>query len=276
MLTLVDQNVAGLVAKRRAQSTKRSFASMRTISALVLREMSTRYGRTPGGYIWSLLEPIAAILFLSLGFSLVIRTPPLGTSFLLFYTTGFLPFNMYNNISNTTARAINYSKPLLKFPAVTWFDAIVARLLLNSLTNILVIILLVGGVYFAIDARSTIDVPMALMAVGLSIIVGFSVGIVNCVLLGLFPLWELAWSIITRPLFIASGVLFLYRDLPEGAQQILWFNPIMQITGMMRAAFYSTYDASYASVSYILGVSLALLTLGLILMGRYHQDILNR
>jgi capsular polysaccharide transport system permease protein len=276
MLTLVDQNAAGLVAKRRAQSTKRSFASMRTISALVLREMSTRYGRTPGGYIWSLLEPIAAILFLSLGFSLVIRTPPLGTSFLLFYTTGFLPFNMYNNISNTTARAINYSKPLLKFPAVTWFDAIVARLLLNSLTNVLVIILLVGGVYFAIDARSTIDVPMALMAVGLSIIVGFSVGIVNCVLLGLFPLWELAWSIITRPLFIASGVLFLYRDLPEGAQQILWFNPIMQITGMMRAAFYSTYDASYASVSYILGVSLALLTLGLILMGRYHQDILNR
>jgi capsular polysaccharide transport system permease protein len=276
MLTLVDQNAAGLVVKRRAQSTKRSFASMRTISALVLREMSTRYGRTPGGYIWSLLEPIAAILFLSLGFSLVIRTPPLGTSFLLFYTTGFLPFNMYNNISNTTARAINYSKPLLKFPAVTWFDAIVARLLLNSLTNVLVIILLVGGVYFAIDARSTIDVPMALMAVGLSIIVGFSVGIVNCVLLGLFPLWELAWSIITRPLFIASGVLFLYRDLPEGAQQILWFNPIMQITGMMRAAFYSTYDASYASVSYILGVSLALLTLGLILMGRYHQDILNR
>ena len=76
MLTLVDQNAAGLVAKRRAQSTKRSFASMRTISALVLREMSTRYGRTPGGYIWSLLEPIAAILFLSLGFSLVIRTPP--------------------------------------------------------------------------------------------------------------------------------------------------------------------------------------------------------
>lgn len=276
MLTLVDQNAAGLVAKRRAQSTKRSFASMRTISALVLREMSTRYGRTPGGYIWSLLEPIAAILFLSLGFSLIIRTPPLGTSFLLFYTTGFLPFNMYNNISNTTARAINYSKPLLKFPAVTWFDAIVARLFLNSLTNVLVIILLVGGVYFAIDARSTIDVPMALMAVGLSIIVGFSVGIVNCVLLGLFPLWELAWSIITRPLFIASGVLFLYRDLPEGAQQILWFNPIMQITGMMRAAFYSTYDASYASVSYILGVSLALLTLGLILMGRYHQDILNR
>ena len=29
----------------------RSYATGRTIMALVLREMSTRYGRTPGGYI---------------------------------------------------------------------------------------------------------------------------------------------------------------------------------------------------------------------------------
>ncbi|WP_311200115.1 hypothetical protein [Phaeobacter inhibens] len=60
---------------------RRSMATLRTVAALVLREMSTRYGRTPGGYLWGILEPLAAILFLSLGFSLVIRTPSLGTSF---------------------------------------------------------------------------------------------------------------------------------------------------------------------------------------------------
>ncbi len=273
---MVEQTSTGLIAKRRAPSTTRSFASLRTISALVLREMSTRYGRTPGGYIWSLLEPIAAILFLSLGFSLIIKTPPLGTSFLLFYTTGFLPFNMYNMIAGTTSSALNYSKPLLKFPAVTWLDAIIARLLLNSLTNILIMILLVGGVYYVVDARSTVDIPLALGAVFLSILVGLAVGTVNCTLMGLFPLWALTWSIVTRPLFLASGVLFLYRDLPETAQNILWYNPLIHITGMVRAAFYSSYDATYANVTYIVGVSLALLTLGLILLGRYHQDILNK
>ncbi|WP_260008654.1 hypothetical protein [Leisingera sp. M527] len=60
--------------------------------------MSTRYGRTPGGYLWAILEPMAAILFLAIGFSLVIRSPSLG-SFLLFYATGFLPFNLYQSIS---------------------------------------------------------------------------------------------------------------------------------------------------------------------------------
>lgn len=273
---MVDQTSQGLVAKRRASGTTRSYASLRTIAALVLREMSTRYGRTPGGYIWSLLEPIAAILFLSLGFSLVIKSPPLGTSFLLFYATGFLPFNTYNNISATTSAALGFSKPLLKFPAVTWLDAIIARLLLNSLTNILIMIILVGGVYYAVDARSTVDLPLALGAVLLSILVGLAVGAVNCTLMGLFPLWQLAWSIVTRPLFIASGVLFLYGDLPKGAQDILWFNPLIHITGMVRSAFYANYDASYASITYVAGLSLALLTLGLILLGRYHRDILSR
>ncbi|MFT7592933.1 MAG: capsular polysaccharide transport system permease protein, partial [Paracoccaceae bacterium] len=79
--------------------------------ALILREMSTRYGRTPGGYIWSILEPLAAILVLSVGFSLVMRTPSLGTSFLLFYATGYLPFNLYQTVSGTVSKSILFSKP---------------------------------------------------------------------------------------------------------------------------------------------------------------------
>jgi capsular polysaccharide transport system permease protein len=94
--------------------------------------------------------------------------------------------------------------------------------------------------------------------------------------MGLFPIWEVAWSIISRPLFLASGIFFIYDNLPPLAQDILWFNPLLQIVGLMRTGFYSTYTADYVSISYILAVSLTLLALGLVLMGRYHRDILNR
>ncbi|AUQ68757.1 ABC transporter permease [Phaeobacter inhibens] len=255
---------------------RRHFATSRTVAALVLREMSTRYGRTPGGYLWSILEPLAAILFLSIGFSLVIRSPSLGTSFLLFYATGFLPFNLYQSISNTTARAITYSKPLLKFPAVTWVDAVSARFLLNSLSGILVTFVLITGILAVIDHRAGMELPPTVQAMALAMLLGLGVGTVNCVLLGLYPLWEIAWSVITRPLFIASGILFLYEELPPLAQQILWYNPLFHISGLMRTGFYPSYTASYVSIIYVLLVSLALLTLGLILMGRYHRDILNR
>ena len=38
----------------------RRFATVRTSVALMLREMVTTYGRSPGGYIWAVVEPVAA------------------------------------------------------------------------------------------------------------------------------------------------------------------------------------------------------------------------
>ncbi|TDE34244.1 ABC transporter permease [Antarcticimicrobium sediminis] len=259
-----------------AQAGPHRFAALRTVMALVLREMSTRYGRTPGGYAWAILEPLGAILVLSFAFSMVMRTPPLGTSFILFYATGFMPFDLYQTVSNTVARAVNFSKPLLKYPAVTWLDAALARFLLNSLTGILVTILLLSGILAVIDSRIVLDLPPVVEAMALAMLLGLSVGVLNCALMGLFPLWEMIWSILTRPLFIASGIFFLYDTMPPLAQEILWYNPLMHIVGLMRTGFYPTYTASYVSHVYVLGVSLALLTMGLILMGRYHRDILNR
>jgi capsular polysaccharide transport system permease protein len=261
---------------QRPRGRSHRFATLRTITALVLREMSTRYGRTPGGYIWSILEPLAAILFLSIGFSLMIRSPSLGTSFLLFYATGFLPFNLYQTISNTTARALNFSKPLLKYPAVTWVDAIFARFILNCLTGLLVSFLLIGSMLLIADSHAVVDMGITLQALGLVMVLGLGVGTLNCVLLGLYPLWDVAWSVITRPLFLASGVLYIFEDLPPLARDVLWYNPLLHITGLMRSGFYPTYTASYVSILYVLLISLILLVLGLILMGRYHRVILNR
>jgi capsular polysaccharide transport system permease protein len=255
---------------------RRRLATLRTVAALVLREMSTRYGRTPGGYVWSILEPLAAILFLSVGFSLVIRTPSLGTSFLLFYASGFLPFNLYQTLSATVARALNYSRPLLRYPAVTWLDAILARFVLNSLTGIVITALLITGILSVIDSRTLTDLPPIVEAISLAMVLGLGVGCMNAVLMGLFPLWDVAWSIITRPLFLASGVIYIYEDLPPVAQDIMWYNPLIHITGLMRTGFYPTYNAAYVSHAYVLLLGLGLVAMGLILMRRYHRVILNR
>jgi capsular polysaccharide transport system permease protein len=259
-----------------AQAGDRRFASARTIIALILREMSTRYGRTPGGYIWAILEPLAAILVLSVGFSLVLRSPSLGTSFLLFYATGYLPFNLYQTLSGAISNAINFSRPLLKYPAVTWVDAITARFLLNSLTGLLVAALLLTGILMVIGSRTSLDFPPVIVAMALAMILGLGVGVLNCALSGLFPIWNVAWTIITRPLFLASGVIYIYEELPPLAQTILWYNPLIHLTGQMRTGFFSTYTAAYINEIYVLGVSLTCLVLGLILLGRYHRDILNR
>ena len=255
---------------------KRRFATTRTTMALVLREMSTRYGSTPGGYLWGIVEPLAAIMFLSIGFSLVMKSPSLGTSFLLFYATGYMPFNLYQTLAMTVSRALMFSKPLLKYPAVTWVDAILARFLLNSLTGILVTALLLTGILVVIDSRTVLDLVPITQALGVTILLGLGIGSLNCVLIGLFPLWNIVWGILNRPLFLASGVFFLYDTMPPLAQSILWYNPLIHVVGLMRTGFYPTYTAAYINLTYTLAIALISLTLGLILLGRYHREIISR
>ena len=59
-------------------------ATPRTILALILREMSSTHGKSPGGYLWMVLEPALGIALLSAIFSLGFRSPRLGTNFPIF------------------------------------------------------------------------------------------------------------------------------------------------------------------------------------------------
>ncbi|MEO0656736.1 MAG: sugar ABC transporter permease, partial [Pseudomonadota bacterium] len=79
-----------------AKRQRRRFASLRSIIALMLREMATSYGRSPGGYLWAVLEPAAGIAILTLIFSFAFIGPPIGTSFPMFYATGMVPFLAYS------------------------------------------------------------------------------------------------------------------------------------------------------------------------------------
>lgn len=256
--------------------TERRFATGRAVSALILREMATRYGRSPGGYAWAVLEPLGGILVLGFGFSLIVRNPPLGTSFLLFFATAFLPLMMYQNVSAAVGRCIHFSRALLFYPAVTWVDAVLARFILGLLTEVFVMVVLFTGLIIATDTRTVLDIATIAEAVALAAFLGLGVGMINCVLFGLFEVWTQVWSIVSRPMFLISGVFFTYESLPDNVQGILWYNPVLHISGLMRRGFYSSYDASYVSVTYVASVSGLLLFLGVVLMGRYHRIILNR
>lgn len=255
--------------------TARSFRMGRTISALMLREMASRYGRSPGGYLWAVLEPLGMILFLSIGFSLLVRTPPMGTSFLLFFATGFVPFNLYQSISNPVTRTLNYSSALLSYPIITWVDAVIARFFLNMLTGIMVSYIMLAMIIATLDTPILFDITPTMGAMLLAALLALGIGTLNCALVGMVGVWEKFWSILTRPLFLISGVILRYEDLPESIQNIIWYNPLLHIVGYMREGFYPTYKATYFSPVYVIFVSLITLFLGVALLKRYHRQILT-
>ncbi len=265
-----------LIAGARPGVQQRSFATARSVVALMLREMVTTYGRSPGGYLWAILEPVAAIALLSFAFSLAFHAPSLGISFPLFYATGYLPFMLFHDVSTKTAGAIRFSHPLLNFAALTWVDVILARFLLNVFTHLVIAALVIGGLILLFDTRTTFDLAHVATAFALAAVLAAGVGLMNTYLFLAFPAWERVWQVLTRPLFIMSGVFFLFEDLPHEIQVFLWFNPVFHLTGEMRRGFYATYPADYVSMIYVSLLGVGLGFLGLLLMSRDADGLIHK
>jgi capsular polysaccharide transport system permease protein len=260
-------------ALRRVQSP---LATPRAVIALILREMSTTYGRSPGGYVWAILEPAAGIALLTAIFSAGFRSPPLGTSFALFYASGMLPFLMFTEISGKLGQTIQFSRALLVYPRVTFLDALVARLLLISLTQIMVHFIVVGFILYFMAPSTLLNFGPIALAYLMTIALAAGIGTLNSFLTLAFPLWQTAWSITTRPLFLVSAIFFTFDSVPQPYSDYLWFNPLVHLVGVMRDGYYPFYHPNYISVAYVMAIAAITGLIGLFLLNRYHRDILDK
>lgn len=254
----------------------RNFPALRTITALILREMSTTYGKSPGGMVWTILEPVGGIALLTIIFSVAVRMPPMGSSFALFYATGLLPFMMFLDMSKRVAQSLKFSKQLLFYPGVTFVDAIFARFLLAFMIHALVFVIVLNGIIWYENVELIISLPKAIAAFLMAAFLGLGVGCANCFLMRRFPVWANVWAIVTRPLFLLSCIFISFDSIPENFRDYVWFNPVVHIVGMNRSAFYSTYHAEYVEPIYVMLIAAVLFGSGLAFLTKWHRDLAQR
>lgn len=254
----------------------RRFRTIRVVAALILRETGSRESTTSLGFLWTMIEPMAASILMTAIFSIMSRNPPLGTNFMLFYLTGMATFQMYTTVQGRVSSAIRFSRPLLGFPSVTVLDAILARFLLNVFIHTIEFAVLVSAVIWYYQLRVVPDFYDIMLSISMAAALGLGVGSLNAVLFLASPTYESVWTIMMRPLMLMSGVIFLVNELPTAIAQYVMWNPVVHVIGMMRHAFYPTYDASYVSVGYVFLVAGITFSLGLVGLHRYVFDALDR
>lgn len=239
---------------------------LRVLHALLLREMITRYGRSSLGYVWALLEPVGVIALLTALFMQIAHAPPYGQSFALFYASGYIAFHWVMDISSVSARSVHVNRPLLAFPNVSALDTLIARFILQGLTGLGVAAVIFSAIFIAFEDRIIFNPGPLMQAFVLALLLALGVGILNCWAFAVSKGWEIAWGILSRPLLLISCVFYSFDALPNAAREVLWYNPVIHITGLLRSGIYPTYNPAYISGEYTLGVSLCLICAGLLSM----------
>lgn len=236
---------------------------IRVVGALLIREMSTRFGSKPGGYLWALIDPAGHIVFLSLIFMAITHTPALGTSFPLFFATGYLSFQFYAAMAGFLNGAIKANRTLLSYPNVAPIDTIVARYILQVGTTALVSLCVLGAIGLTLRQPLHLHWPSIIEAAFAATLLGLGVGLFNNVAALRFPLYEQIFNIVNRPMFLISGVFFLPDALPLPARDIVLLNPLVHVVMLFRKGFYPEYRAAGLDMFYLYCVVFSFLFVGL-------------
>ncbi|MDK1494047.1 ABC transporter permease [Sinorhizobium sp. 7-81] len=246
---------------------------LRVTAALIVREMSTRYGSKPGGYLWAIFDPVAHVAMMTVIFQAIARMPALGLSFPLFFASGYLPFTFYQRMSSFMAGTMKGNKALLSYPVVSPFDAIVSRFILQFMTDALV----TGVIFLMIVELSDVTQPMnvagMMEAAGAAAVLGLSIGTINIVMFARFSLYEQIFGIISRPLFMISGVFFLPENLPNPFRDYILYNPLVHIIMWFRSSIYPEYRAEGLDKGYVVEFAVVCFVAGLALLTTSMREI---
>ena len=235
---------------------------LRVIFALVLRETRVTYGTTSLGYLWAILEPVFGTLLLVTIFSAITRAPPIGTNFALFFGTGILVFQAYRKLTSSLMGVFKANKGLMTYPLVKTLDVVFARGLLIMLTNILILFAFFGALIIFIGAPVPRHIEQTMLAFFATILLGWSGGLNNAVLIVIWPTWQQIEGILARPLFFISGVFFIPASFPPEVRYWLAWNPILHAIEWFREGYYGSYNSVVLDKNYVLGWILVLLFTG--------------
>lgn len=222
----------------------------RVVFALVLREARVRHGRARIGYSWAIIEPVLMTLILTFLFAEV-SSRSNGRDFALFFATGVLTFQLFRNTSIYVSMAFEQNRPLFNYPMVKPIDAAVARLVLDSSTYLVVIVLVLCFQILVLEVPPPEDIPFMAFAAALMTMLAFGAGLTLAVLKRFIPSISNAYLVILGPAFFVSCVFFPLAGVPTLYRDILVWNPLVHGIEGFRSGYYPVYGDQDIDFGYL-------------------------
>jgi capsular polysaccharide transport system permease protein len=236
------------------------------IYALLLQELSSRFGKNRGGFMWVLVEPIAHLLVPMFIFSFIRQYLLPGIEYPVFLVYGFLPFLLFKTICLQMVTGVNAAQGLLSYRQVQLMDVFVAKTLAYAVIQAVVFgIVLSGLALYGYDVLPAHPVELVAM-LALTITLAFALGIVFAAIASLVPDAQQVIKIMFMPLYFASGILFPITRISDEWVRWLAFNPVLHLVELSRAMTITGYrPMQYLSVTYVVVLTLASISIGLML-----------
>lgn len=238
----------------------------RIVGALIIREMSTRFGREGLGFAWIIGEPM---MFCFGVIALWTATKPAyehGVRLAPFVMTGYMSLILIRHLINLLTAAIAANMGLLYHRQVAPLHILAARAILE-----------IGGatiafmvVYLALFAIGQVGPPADYLLIyeGWFVVAWVACGfaLVMTGLVMMFEMFERVVGLISYVIIPVSGAFFMVSWLPHGFRKVVLLIPFVHGVEMIRAGVFGEFVETHYNAPYAIFVGALLIIFGLLMI----------
>lgn len=237
----------------------------RVITALMLRELTTRFGRENIGFLWIMAEPLLFGGLVSILWAAMKGPEEHGVGIVAFVISGYLPLTMFRNAVNRSISVFQVNSSLMYHRQIQIMDFIFVRVLVE-VAGTLMAYLFVGAILMYFDMFPVPD-DLGLFVFGF-LLYGFftlSVCFVVAPASEMSTALEKFMPVTTYMMIPFSGTFNMLSWLSPAARDVLLWSPPVNAMEIMRSGIFGTQVYPYYGLAVPVLVPMILTLLGLFL-----------
>lgn len=248
-------------------------AQIRVVHALMIRELTTRFGRENIGFLWIMVEPL---LFAALvGMIWRVSKGPVehGVSVVAFVVSGYIPITLFRHCIGRSVAAFTVNSSLLYHRQIKILDFILARFIIEVLGGMMAYLFAV--LVLILIGEFPVPADMGLLIAGWAAYSFFCLSL--CLVIA--PLSEMSEvlekfvPVTTYIMIPVSGLPYMVAWMTPAAREFLLWSPFVNAMEMMRKGIWGNDVTAYFNVWNPLGCSMVLTLIGLILCKRVRRTL---
>lgn len=245
----------------------------RVIGALMMRELTTRFGRENIGFLWMMVEPLLFAMLVGLVWTFMNGPTKYGISVMAFTVSGYIPLVLFRSAVSRSVGLFQANMSLMYHRQIKIMDFVLVRFLVEWIGSMMAYVL----VMVLLMAFGVFPVPydLGLMILGWLYYSFFTLSI--CFILApaseTSEVLEKFMPVTTYLMIPFSGTFYMADWLTPTARAAVLYSPPVHGMEMMRYGIFGHHMTPHFDYFYPLAFSAVCLAVGLALCRRVRRHL---
>ncbi len=246
---------------------------VRVIHALMIRELTTRFGRENIGFLWVMVEPLLFAGLVAIMWRFLKGPEEHGVGIVAFVVSGYIPITLFRHGLSRSVMVFTANSSLLYHRQVKILDFIIVRFLIELIGGMMAY-LFIASILIAVGEFPVPDnIGMFLAGWFLYALFSFSLCLVMAPLSEMSEVLEKFVPVTTYIMIPFSGLFTMASWLKPPMRDYLLLSPFVNAMEIMRGGIWGDKLEVHYSVWLPLGSSAFLSLIGLALCRRVRRTL---